>query len=112
MEYCPAKSVRELIRTQKQFHERHAATVCAMSLLGMAYLHSNNIVLRSIKTANLMVTETGDVKLADYGLNPWLDEVATRIAPQDEVLEAAYNAPEVVQNNITSKVRFSDHDRI
>jgi serine/threonine protein kinase len=106
MEYLHAKSVRELIRMQKQFNERQVATICAYSLLGMAYLHSNNVVLKSIKSSNILITETGDIKLADYGLNPWMNEVAMKTAPFDEVLEAAYNAPELNMNAVTSKVCF------
>ncbi|KAJ3300997.1 Serine/threonine kinase, partial [Gonapodya sp. JEL0774] len=37
-------------------------------LLGLEYLHQNNIVYRDLKLDNLLLTADGHVKIADYGL--------------------------------------------
>lgn len=37
-------------------------------LEGLSYMHSNSIVHRDLKTANILVTKTGGVMIADFGL--------------------------------------------
>lgn len=39
-----------------------------MLLIGLYYIHQNNILHRDIKTANILVTKDGKLKLADFGL--------------------------------------------
>ncbi|KAH6564395.1 hypothetical protein BASA62_007960 [Batrachochytrium salamandrivorans] len=53
---------------QQQFSEKRARFYACEVLLALEYFHQNNIVYRDLKLDNILLTPTGHIKIADYGL--------------------------------------------
>uniref|UniRef100_A0A8C7QYU9 non-specific serine/threonine protein kinase n=1 Tax=Oncorhynchus mykiss TaxID=8022 RepID=A0A8C7QYU9_ONCMY len=74
----------------KPLQEMEIAAITHGALQGLAYLHSHNMIHRDIKAGNVLLTEPGQVKLADFGS-------ASIISPANSFVGTPYwMAPEVI----------------
>ncbi|XP_034948366.1 mitogen-activated protein kinase kinase kinase kinase 5 isoform X2 [Chelonus insularis] len=69
MEYCGGGSLQDIYHITGPLTEIQIAFMCRETLLGLAYLHGMGKMHRDIKGANILLTEAGDVKLADFGVS-------------------------------------------
>ncbi|XP_071572704.1 mitogen-activated protein kinase kinase kinase kinase 5 isoform X10 [Temnothorax nylanderi] len=69
MEYCGGGSLQDIYHITGPLTEIQIAYMCRETLTGLAYLHSMGKMHRDIKGANILLTEAGDVKLADFGVS-------------------------------------------
>ncbi|KAK2505822.1 hypothetical protein MC885_010214 [Smutsia gigantea] len=68
MEYCLGSVSDFQDVHQKPFQEMEIAAIIHGALQGLAYLHSHAMIHRDIKGENILLTEAGQVKVADFGL--------------------------------------------
>jgi serine/threonine protein kinase len=78
MEFCAGGSVEKLFDAGQTISEAGIAYVCHEVLLGLQYLHSHRIIHRDVKGSNVLVTESGGVKLADFGVSAQLLNTLSR----------------------------------
>uniref|UniRef100_A0A673BMV7 non-specific serine/threonine protein kinase n=1 Tax=Sphaeramia orbicularis TaxID=375764 RepID=A0A673BMV7_9TELE len=90
MEYCLGSASDLLEVHKKPLQELEIAAITHGALQGLAYLHSHNMIHRDVKAGNILLTEPGQVKLADFGS-------ASIASPANSFVGTPYwMAPEVI----------------
>lgn len=70
MEYCGGGSIAEVCKVlDSGLDEDAIALICREALKGLKYLHKIHKLHRDIKGGNILLTENGQVKLADFGVS-------------------------------------------
>ncbi|XP_045137514.1 serine/threonine-protein kinase Tao-like isoform X7 [Portunus trituberculatus] len=90
MEYCLG-SASDIIEVHRQpLREEEISAICEGCLQGLSYLHSLGKIHRDVKAGNILLTENGTVKLADFGS-------ASITSPANSFVGTPYwMAPEVI----------------
>ncbi|XP_077790700.1 mitogen-activated protein kinase kinase kinase kinase 5 isoform X2 [Podarcis muralis] len=93
MEYCGGGSLQDIYHVTGPLSEFQIAFVCRETLKGLDYLHKKGKMHRDIKGANILLTDHGDIKLADFGVAA---KITATIAKRKSFIGTPYwMAPEV-----------------
>ena len=95
MEHVPGQTLRELLNERGRLSPREALDIMDGVLAGLAAAHDAGIAHRDVKPENVLLTDSGVVKVADFGLARLLAGV--RQTKTGMIIgTAAYLAPEQV----------------
>ena len=76
-------------------------TIMMQILSAVAYMHDNWIVHRDLKTSNILFTNAGQAKIADFGLaRSWSSDVSESGSLTPVVVTLWYRAPEVLLGDV------------
>ena len=94
MERVNGQTLRELIQRGERLPISRVVELIRGILDALDYSHKKGIIHRDIKPGNIMITDSGDVKVMDFGIARALDESATMTNTWNVVGTAQYLAPE------------------
>jgi len=96
MEYLPGRTLRDVLSQRGALTPRESVSVLepVMSALGAA--HRAGIVHRDVKPENVMLTDDGRIKVADFGLAAAVTAPIASTTTDDLLGTVAYLAPELV----------------
>ncbi|NHE65445.1 Stk1 family PASTA domain-containing Ser/Thr kinase [Rhodococcus sp. D-46] len=99
MELVDGGTLRELLRERGPMPPHAVAAVVAPVLDALAVAHRAGLVHRDVKPENILISDTGEVKIADFGL---VRAAAAATTTSNSVIlgTAAYLSPEQVTSGI------------
>lgn len=94
MEYCEQDLASLLDNMQAPFSEAQVKCIMMQLLKGLEFLHHRFIVHRDLKVSNLLMTDSGCVKIGDFGLARTYGVPIQPMTPK--VVTLWYRAPELL----------------
>jgi cyclin-dependent kinase 10 len=98
MNYCE-QDLSSLIDNMKTpFNESQVKCIMLQLLHGLAYLHDNYVIHRDLKVSNLLLTDKGCLKIADFGLARAIGKPPKPLTPK--VVTLWYRGPELLLGGV------------
>jgi serine/threonine-protein kinase len=99
MEYIDGRSLADILRTEGPLHPQRAAEVASDIAAALGFAHRNGVVHRDVKPGNVLISPSGQVKVADFGIARALGAGAEENLTQAGSVmgTATYFAPEQAQ---------------
>ncbi|GAA1747472.1 Stk1 family PASTA domain-containing Ser/Thr kinase [Streptomonospora arabica] len=98
MEYVPGRTLRDMLNARGRLSPSDAVEVISPVLAALGAAHQAGLVHRDVKPENVLLTEDGRVKVADFGLARAVESSQQATTKTGTVMgTAAYLAPEQIE---------------
>ncbi|MDA2806567.1 Stk1 family PASTA domain-containing Ser/Thr kinase [Nocardiopsis suaedae] len=98
MEYVPGRTLRDVLTAMGRLGPAEAARVMGPVLSALGAAHQAGMVHRDVKPENVLLTEDGGVKVADFGLARAVESAGQGMTKTGTLMgTAAYLAPEQIE---------------
>src|SRR5262249_46328169 len=95
MEFVNGRTLKEVLNAEGPLMPRRALDITAEIAAALEFSHRHGIIHRDIKPGNVMLTQTGQVKVMDFGIARALASGATTMTQTSAVIGTAqYLSPE------------------
>ncbi|GIH13270.1 Stk1 family PASTA domain-containing Ser/Thr kinase [Rugosimonospora africana] len=95
MEFVNGRTLKEVLTAEGRLMPRRALEITADICAALEFSHRHSIIHRDIKPGNVMLTQTGQVKVMDFGIARALASGATTMTQTSAVIGTAqYLSPE------------------
>ncbi|MER5457253.1 Stk1 family PASTA domain-containing Ser/Thr kinase [Micromonospora sp. NPDC002389] len=95
MEFVNGRTLKEVLGAEGRLQPRRALEISADICAALEFSHRHGIIHRDIKPGNVMLTQTGQVKVMDFGIARALASGATTMTQTSAVIGTAqYLSPE------------------
>jgi serine/threonine-protein kinase len=101
MEYVRGETLKAILKERGALSYQEASKIIEGVLIALDYSHKAGLVHRDIKPGNVMITESGQVKVMDFGIARALaDSSATQTESKSVLGTAQYLSPEQAKGEL------------
>lgn len=96
MEYLPNKDLLHYIKQKRNINVPKKVKICVDVLRGLEYLHCRkpkSLIHRDIKPQNIVLTQSGCAKIADFGLSKFIDNKMKKNSSKDSLEQIVSMSP-------------------
>jgi len=118
MEYLPNKDLLHYIKQKKNINIVGKVQICVDVLRGLEYLHCRkpkSLIHRDIKPQNIVLTQSGHAKIADFGLSKFIDDKIKRNSSKEgleQILSCSPNTTTIAADSETGGVCSFDNSEL
>ena len=109
MEFCAGSSLCDIMEARGRcLNEEQLAAAIAGTLDGLTYLHGRKHIHRDVKAGNLLLSEAGVIKLADFGVSA---QISSTLSKRRTIIGTPFwMAPEVISGGPADAPDTKGHD--